>query len=332
MHIIQSRRSFMACASGAALFVGRPSFADEEPPETTTIRIGKFTSTCTAPAYIADELLRAEGFTDIRYVVTAGGVSAVERVARGEIDWYAQFAGTVAYQLDRGFPLTTLTGLHAGCFELFVHDPIRTISDLKGRRVGIQTLSSSAHLYLSLIARHVGLDPKTDIKWVTTPEGSALELFAEGKTEAFLAFPPEPQELRARKVGRMILSTATDKPWSQYLCCMLYSNRSFVRDHPVATKRMVRAILKAADFCAAEPEKAAQRLVEGGFTKRYDYALQTLKEIPYQAWRSYDAEDTMRFYALGLHDVGMIKSNPNKIIAEGTDWRFLNELKRELKV
>jgi NitT/TauT family transport system substrate-binding protein len=264
-------------------------------------------------------------------VVTAGGVSAVERVARGEIDWYAQFAGTVAYQLDEGFPLTTLTGLHAGCFELFVHDPIRTIGDLKGRRVGIQTLSSSAHLYLSLIARHVGLDPKTDIEWITTPEGSAMELFAEGKTEAFLAFPPEPQELRARKVGRMILSTATDKPWSQYLCCMLYSSRSFVRDHPIATKRLVRAILKAADFCAAEPEKAAQRLVDGGFTKRYDYALQTLEEIPYQAWRNYDAEDAMRFYALGLHDAGMIRSSPKQLLTEGTDWRFLNEIKRELK-
>ena len=39
----------------------------------------------------------------------------------------------------------------------------------------------------------------------------------------------------------------------------------------------------------------------------------------------------MRFYALRLHEVGMIKSSPNQIIAEGTDWRFLNELKRELK-
>jgi NitT/TauT family transport system substrate-binding protein len=39
----------------------------------------------------------------------------------------------------------------------------------------------------------------------------------------------------------------------------------------------------------------------------------------------------MRFYALRLHEAGMIRSSPNQIIAEGTDWRFLNELKRELK-
>jgi NitT/TauT family transport system substrate-binding protein len=94
---------------------------------------------------------------------------------------------------------------------------------------------------------------------------------------------------------------------------------------------VVRAILKAADLCASEPARAARMLVDGGFTPRYDYALQALQELPYDKWREYDAEDTMRFYALRLHDVGFIKSSPQKIIAEGTDWRFLNELKRELK-
>jgi NitT/TauT family transport system substrate-binding protein len=81
----------------------------------------------------------------------------------------------------------------------------------------------------------------------------------------------------------------------------------------------------------ADPESAARRLVDGGFTQRYDYALQTLTDLPYDRWREYDPEDTMRFYALRLHEAGMITSSPNKIIAEGTDWRFLNELKRELK-
>jgi NitT/TauT family transport system substrate-binding protein len=72
-------------------------------------------------------------------------------------------------------------------------------------------------------------------------------------------------------------------------------------------------------------------MVDGGFTTQYDYALQTLKEVPYNKWREYDPEDTIRFWALRLREAGMIKSNPNKIIAEATDWRFLNQLKRELK-
>ena len=197
--------------------------------------------------------------------------------------------------------------------------------------MGIQTLSSSGHLYLSIIAKYVGLDPNEDIEWVVPLSGNAMELFAEGKTDAFLGFPPEPQKLRARKVGRVILSTATDNPWSQYFCCMIYGNSAWIRDHPVATKRFLRATFKAADFCTAEPETAARRLVDGGFTERYDYALQTVQDVPYDRWHDYDSEDSMRFYALRLHEVGMINANPSTILAEGTDWRFVNELKRELK-
>ena len=104
-----------------------------------------------------------------------------------------------------------------------------------------------------------------------------------------------------------------------------------MRKHPVATKRALRAILKAADVCANAPERAAQLLVDKGYTAHYAYALQALQEIPYGQWREYDSEDTVRFYALRLHEVGMIKSSPQKIIAQGTDWRFLNELRKELK-
>jgi len=112
---------------------------------------------------------------------------------------------------------------------------------------------------------------------------------------------------------------------------MLAGNRAFVRTHPVATKRALRAILKAANVCALEPEQSARFLVEQGYTQRYDYALQALKELPYGQWHEYNAEDTLRFYALRLHEAGMIKSSPQKIIAQGTDWRFLNALKKELK-
>jgi NitT/TauT family transport system substrate-binding protein len=158
-----------------------------------------------------------------------------------------------------------------------------------------------------------------------------MGLFVERKVDAFLAFPPEPQELRARKIGRVILSTTTDKPWSQYMCCMVVGNREFVHNHPVATKRVVRALLKANEICAADPGRAALQLVDRGFAQNYDYALQTLSELPYASWREFDPEDSLRFFALRLHEVGMVNSSPNQLIAEGTDWRFLNELKRELK-
>ena len=101
--------------------------------------------------------------------------------------------------------------------------------------------------------------------------------------------------------------------------------------HPIATKRVIRALLKAADLCASDPELAARLLVKGGFAPRYDYALETLRDVPYGLWREYDAEDTVRFWALRAHELGFIKSIPQKIIVEGTDFRLFAELKRELK-
>ena len=335
MHLTQSRRDFLTSLSstGAACLMGLPnSFAQEAPPETTTVRFPISNNICFAPLYVADELLRAEGFTDIRYVSTASGATGARWVARGDADFDNAFVGTQMSLIDAGERITIVGGLHVGCYELFAHGDIRSIRDLKGRTVGVQHLGSSPHLLVSSMASYVGLDPVKEIHWVVSSSGNPMELFANGKIDAFLGFPPEPQELHARKIGHVIVNTAIDRPWSQYFCCVLAGNRDFVRKHPVATKRVLRAIMKATDFCAAEPARAAQKIVDGGFIERYDYAQQVLEEIPYAKWRAYDPEDTLRFYSLRLREVGMIKSTPNKIIAEGTDWRPWKELKRELKV
>jgi NitT/TauT family transport system substrate-binding protein len=180
------------------------------------------------------------------------------------------------------------------------------------------------------MASLVGLDPTKDIQWVTSEKVKPIDLFAEGKIDAFLGFPPEPQRLRAQNIGHVIVNSALDRPWSQYFCCMLAGNREFVRKNPVATKRVVRAMLRATDLCVSEPALVAQRMVERGFTARHDYAVQTLADVPYNRWRDYDPEDTIRFYALRLREAGMVKSSPAKIIADGSDWSFLNGVRREL--
>ncbi len=108
-------------------------------------------------------------------------------------------------------------------------------------------------------------------------------------------------------------------------------NREFVRSHPAATKRALRAMLKAADLCGADPGRAVKLLSDNGVTAHYEYVVQTMKEVPYGKWREYHPEDTIRFYSLRLREAGLIKSSPQKVIAQGTDWRFLNELKKELK-
>jgi hypothetical protein len=224
MPMTQTRRRFLTTLTfaGAASAARAPRIqAAEGPLETTAVRLSKVPTLCFAPQYAADELLRAEGFTDIRYVeLSEATVFPIEAVARGEIDFNLNYSINYVAAIDAGKSVTLLAGIHVGCYELFGAEGIRTIADL---------------------------------------------------------------------------------------------------------------VLKATDLCASDPARVERRLVDGGFTPRYDYALEALGEVSYDKWREYDPEDTVRFYALRLREVGFIKSSPQKIIAENTDWRFLNELKRELK-
>jgi NitT/TauT family transport system substrate-binding protein len=329
-----TRRRLLTTVALAGAGLVRPPelLAGEGRPETTSLRLAKkIPVLCNAPQYVADELLRAEGFIDIQYVVSGAGAALTAAVASGAIDFSMGYAGPNIIAVDAGEAIVNLAGIHIGCFELFGHEGIRSIADLKGKSIGVLALGSSEHVYLAAMLAYIGLDPNRDINWATSASPTPAELFADGKVDAFLGFAPTPQDLRARHVGHVVVNSALDRPWSQYFCCMLIGNRDYIRKYPIATKRVLRAILKAADLCVTEPAAVARRLVDGGFTDRYDYAFQALSELPYDKWREYDAEDTIRFYALRLHEAGMIKSTPTKIIAGGTDWRFMNELKRELK-
>jgi NitT/TauT family transport system substrate-binding protein len=332
MPVTQTRRRFLSSLSlaGAAGLLRAPRvLAAEGPLETTSVRfLFKSSVICSAaPQFAAEDLLRAEGFKEIAYIE----VTPAERgqpFADGRVDFTVTFAVNHIQAIDHGAPITILAGVHAGCYELFAREGLGSITELKGKQVGLQAGSPAL---LKLMAAQVGLDPEKDLQWVIDPKVKPLDLFAEGKIDAFLGFPPEPQELRARHAGHVILDTTVDRPWSQYFCCMLGGNREYVQRHPIATSRVLRAILKAADLCANEPARVARNIVDRGLAQQYDYERQTLSELPYYKWRDYDAEDTIRFYALRLHEAGLIKSTPNKIIAENTDWRFFDELKRELK-
>ena len=330
-----SRRRFIASTStlGAAAALGLSrTVAAEPPPETTKIRLVHAPAICFGPQYLAEELLRMEGFTDIQYVTMEGFTDPVGVLVAGKADFTQESAPALLPLMDAGHSLVALSGIHPGCYELFANERIATIRDLRGKRVAISRFGAADHLFISSMVAYVGANPRTDINWIEAGLFQGKGLYVEGKADAVLTFPPEPQELRAKKIGRVIVDTARDKPWSQYFCCMLSARLEFVQSHPVATKRVLRAFLKAADICAVDPQRAARYLAEKEYEPRYDISLEVMKQLPYGRWRESNPEDTLRFHGLRLHEVGMIRSTPQKLIAQNTDWRFLNELKKELKV
>ena len=332
-----SRRDFVRffAAAGAAntLGVGRDAAAAEPAPETTRLRIVHAANNCYAPQYIAEDLLRAEGFSGLQYVRVSnvgGREGTYAMLERGDADLTMAFSSGFLLRVDAGAPIVMLAGMHPGCLELVASSRIRSVRDLKGRTVGLPALNGPHHAFVASIVGHVGLDPRRDINWVVIDSDSLIAQFNAGKIDATILSAPLNYQWRAQKTGHVIVNMTTDRPWSQYFCCVLAGNRDFVRKHPVATKRAMRSVLKGASLCA-DAEPAAQQLVKRGFHQNYDITLQMLRDLPYARWRDYDVEDTVRFYALRLREGGMIKSTPQKILAEATDFRFLNELKKELK-
>jgi NitT/TauT family transport system substrate-binding protein len=336
-----SRRRFLRGVAGLGLSAAGLALLDgcggspAAPPaaaetlETTTIRLIQTQTICVAPLYVAEDLLKGEGFTSVQYIDVPSN-NVVEAITAGHIDLGFQFSGPIITYLDAGKPLTVLAGVHIGCFVLFGTERVNAIGDLKGKTLAITVLGGPEHVFLASMLAYVNIDPNKDVTWTTLPRPEAQQRFTDGKIDAFLAFPPIAQELEAKKIRHVVLNSMMDKPWSQYYCCMVVASRDFVNNNPVATKRALRAILQATDSVAREPERAARLMVDKGYTPNYAYALKAMQDIPYNKWREYDPADTLRFYALRLRDAGMIKSSPDELIAKGTDWRFLNELKKEL--
>ena len=130
------------------------------------------------------------------------GVERTRGNANRDIDFTLNFSGPLLLEIGRGLNITVLAGIHVGCFELFAREGIRGVADLKGRTVGIQKLGTSSHVFLSAMATLVGNESRQDIEWVTSASVKPIELFTEGKIDASLGLPPEPQQLRAQNIGQ----------------------------------------------------------------------------------------------------------------------------------
>src|SRR5439155_20390893 len=177
------------------------------PPETTTLRLVRNPGICVAAEYVAEELLHGEGFTAVQYVRQATAAEKEPALAAGEVDLTQVFSASFLPQLEAGVPIVILAGVHIGCFELFGTERVRAIRDLKGKTVAVPDLQTGPITFLASMVAYVGLDPRKDITWVTHPRAEAKQLLAEGKIDAFLGFPPDPQELRAKKIGHVVVNS-----------------------------------------------------------------------------------------------------------------------------
>jgi len=281
---------------------------------------------------VAEPLLREEGFTDIQYIKHEKISRGEEDILAGRVDFTADFTANSLMKFAPGDPIDFISGLHVGCYSLIGSDRIKSVRDLKGKKVWASKIMAVPNVFFKALVAYVGLDPDNDVEYVQASKDEALELFKRGKIDAFMSFPPGPQQLKAAGIGHTLVDTNVDRPWSLYYCCMILGRRDFIRNNPIATRKVIRSILRANDLVSQDPEMAAQLLVDRKLRKADDqeFMAQALREIPYDKWRDYSPEDTIRFWALRLKELGIIQYSPQEIIDRNTDWSHLSSLKKEM--
>lgn len=317
-----------ACSSGDDQVASRA--AGSAPLETRSVRMLAIPpATCFAAGALAEPFLREQGFTDVQYKPFAAK-DAFAQFAAGEVDFGMGYAAALVPMIAAGAPLVLLGGLHVGCWEIIATGDIKSMRDFKGKTVAIIGPEFIDGRFLGMTLANVGLDVRKDVTLVTYPPTEFARVLSSGEVDAVLAFPPISTDLKAKKIGRVVLNSITDAPWSSYYCCTAVVNRDWMEKNPVATKAALRAMLKGSDMVATDPKGSALHLVDHAFTPNEDYARQSLQEIPYDIWRDFDPADSVRFYTLRLNEAGVIDSTPEEIIKGGTDFSYVTELKREL--
>jgi NitT/TauT family transport system substrate-binding protein len=310
------------------------------PPETTTVRFVN-PSACDPPAALAKAFLLEEGFTDIQYVRSVPATTT-EWLTKGVADFSSGYGNLIASAVDVGLPYLALAGVHPGCLELFAAPGITSIRDLRGKTIAVNTKSASDLFYgfFSILLAYIGLDPATDVNFIEIgPDIPALrDAFIDGRSAAFIASAANGPQLHRnpKNPGTVILDTTMDKPWSQYYCCQLVANRDWAQRYPVATKRVTRAVCRAADLVAKDRKAAAHQYVAGGFFSTTpaatdeDIVNDVIRDLSY-AWRELDPEETLRFFALRLADAKLVKLTPQELITRGSDFAYMRQLRTELK-
>ena len=314
--------------------------------ETTTVRI-VYPVDCDPGLVLAERYLLEEGFTHVQFVNT-------EFTARGWItknlaDFACAHSEFAVGAIADGLPLVVLSGLHSGCLELWVRDGITDVHDLRGKRISVRVkdIRDMFYAWFAILLGTIGIALK-DVDFVEAgPEDypGMVRAFTNGRADAVLAGGPQGPRLKRLPIrpGHVILETMTQMPWSQYFCCNLVANRDWARQNPIATKRVTRALLRATDAAASDHTSAARDAVaviaarskeiggpaaSGNFEDE-SIVTDTMAMCTYN-WRELDPEDTLRFFALQLANVGLVTSTPHQIIA-GSNFAYMRQLKGELK-
>jgi NitT/TauT family transport system substrate-binding protein len=279
------------------------------------------------PYGIAKEkgIFRAEGL-DVELVQMATSLT-VTALATKDVDYSNTSASAVRAAL-RGLPIrVVLFIIRRPLHVLVVRPEIMRIEDLKGKTIAIQQHGDATATILQAIVEHGKLDMRTDVTaFPISRSGDRLLALTSGKVDGAIIAPPFNVQAEAHGFRRLIAGADIIESGITGLNTHIEN----IQKNPAQVKRMIRALLKAQSFIAANKEETIKTTAEwlkqdlsianGGY-EIYIRAMSADGLISDQAIRR-DIE-AARLSVNAKHENGV-----NKVI----DFTILREALGELKI
>jgi NitT/TauT family transport system substrate-binding protein len=267
----------------------------------------------------------AEGFSP-EFVLIRGGSIAVKGMLAGNFDYMVP-GGTVVDAVVRGRqPFKVLYTAEMISFWLVAQPEIRSIADLKGKTVGINSFGGNTEFTMREILRRHGLDPVKDMTFLVV--GASNDRFNALVSRAVhSSLLSTPGNFKAVQMGYRKLASATDYvKWPQ---AGLATTEEKIRRDPDEVMKMVRASSKGLKFMLAQREYIVAKMMQM-FRLSRDDAVQTYESTRDALLPSgHLAEEQERaVISLGKQVANVTEDIPPERVFEN---RFIKQAEQELK-
>ena len=163
----------------------------------------------------------------------------------GEIDYDTVLGNGIGAAI-RGLPVKVVACfLPATPIALISRPEFKSVLDLKGRNIGLNTFGGTLESISRLIAKHFGLEPDKDLKFLAT--GTVESRFAamqQGLTAATLGSPPI--DFLGKKLGFVVLARANEL--FNFPASGLVVSVRAIKEKPDQIKRVIKAGIKASRY------------------------------------------------------------------------------------
>lgn len=205
------------------------------------------------------------------------GTSYTEALGTGKATVAVGHIATMLVPLTNGVDLTFVGGAHIGCKSIYVlaDSEYNTTKDLKGTSISVPNgIGASDYNITSLLLDADGITPRTDVK--LTPVTADACIAAMERQEISAALLSDTFAYKLVKEGKLkCIRSLLDEDFARHNCCVIAMNRTFVKQNPVISKKIVQAVQKAHSYMRENPEEATKMLIQQGWNSG-DYEMNVM--------------------------------------------------------